>query len=111
MRQKRDTEGLADLRPNSSMNLTYQAYFEALLTTDQNGQQHATDKAAVVKYIRRRERRKRAEENKQNHQISDDVLEKVFHMITHDKNLFFFLILANSRTYGKNRRYGYYIRK
>ena len=62
------------------MNPTYQAYFEALLTTDQNVQQHPTDKAAVVKYIRRRERRKRAEENKKNRQISEDVLEKVFHL-------------------------------
>lgn len=78
MRQKRDNGGLADLRPNSGMNQTYQAYFEALLTTDPNEQQHSTDKAAVVKYIRRRERRKRAEQNKKNHEISEDVLEKVF---------------------------------
>ncbi|UJR25433.1 hypothetical protein I4U23_006780 [Adineta vaga] len=76
MKQKRDTEGLADLRPNSGMNLTYQAYFEALLTTDKNEQQHPSDKAAVIKYIRRRERRKRAEENKKNHELTDDVLEK-----------------------------------
>jgi hypothetical protein len=80
LRQKHDVNGLADLRPNSGMNPTYQAYFEALLTTDQNEQQHPTDKAAVVKYIRRRERRKRAEENKKNRQITDDVLEKVFHL-------------------------------
>jgi hypothetical protein len=78
MRQKREGDALADIRPNSSMNHTYQAYFGALLTNDKNGQQHATDKAAVVKYIRRRERRKRAEENKKNHEISDDILEKVF---------------------------------
>ena len=78
MRQKHDNEGLADLRPNTSMNQTYQAYFEALLTPNSNDQQHSTDKAAVVKYIRRRERRKRAEENKKNHQVSEDVLEKVF---------------------------------
>ena len=77
MRQKRDFEGLADLRPNSGMNPRYQAYFEALLTTDQNQQQHPSDKAAVIKYIRRRERRKRAEENKKNHQLTDDILEKV----------------------------------
>lgn len=76
MRQKRDPEGHADLRPNSGMNQTYQAYFEALLTPEHNTQQHPTDKAAVVKYIRRRERRKRAEENKKNHQLSEDVLEK-----------------------------------
>ncbi|CAF0785681.1 unnamed protein product [Adineta steineri] len=76
LKQKRNNEGLADLRPNSSMNVTYQAYFEALLTTNKNEQQHPTDKAAVVKYIRRRERRKRAEENKKNHQLTDDVLEK-----------------------------------
>jgi hypothetical protein len=78
MRQKHDHVGLADLRPNSSINHTYQAYFAALLTPGENEQQHPTDKAAVVKYIRRRERRKRAEENKTNHQLSDDVLEKVF---------------------------------
>ena len=77
MKQKRDTEGLADLRPNSGMNLTYQAYFEALLTTDKNDSQHPSDKAAVIKYIRGRERRKRAAENKKNHQLTDDVLEKV----------------------------------
>ncbi len=78
MRQKHDNKGLADLRPNSGMNHIYQGYFEALLTSDQNTQQHSTDKAAVVKYIRRRERRKRAEENKKNLQISDDILEKVY---------------------------------
>jgi hypothetical protein len=78
MRQKRDSDNLADIRPNSSMNHTYQAYFAALLTTDNNSQQHSTDKAAVVKYIRRRERRKRAEENKKNYEITDDILEKVF---------------------------------
>ncbi|CAF1466757.1 unnamed protein product [Adineta ricciae] len=76
MKQKRDTEGLADLRPNSGMNPTYQAYFEALLTTDKNDSQHPSDKAAVIKYIRGRERRKRAAENKKNHQLTDDVLEK-----------------------------------
>lgn len=87
MKQKRDTEGLADLRPNSSMNMTYQAYFEALLTKDNNEQQHPSDKAAVVKYIRRRERRKRAEENKKNHQITDDVLEKVRHRVGCDTHV------------------------
>jgi hypothetical protein len=59
------------------MNTKYQAHFQSLLSSNQNDQQHPTDKAAVVKYIRRRERRKRAEENKRNHQLSDDVLEKV----------------------------------
>lgn len=77
MRQKRDPQGLADLRPNSSMNPTYQAYFEALLTTNSDEQQSSTDKAAVVKYIRRRERRKRAEENQKNHQLTEEILEKV----------------------------------
>ena len=77
LRQKHDVNGLADLRSNSSMNPTYQAYFEALLVKDDNQQQHPTDKAAVVKYIRRRERRKRAEENKDAHQLTDDVIEKV----------------------------------
>lgn len=78
MRQKRDFEGLADLRPNSGMNTTYQAHFEALLAPDQNQQQHSSDKAAVIKYIRRRERRKRADENRKNYQLSDEILEKVF---------------------------------
>jgi hypothetical protein len=78
MRQKRDFEGLADLRPNSGMNPTYQAYFEALLTPDKSQQQHPSDKAAVVKYIRRRERRKRAEQNRKNNELTNDVLEKVF---------------------------------
>jgi hypothetical protein len=78
MRQKRDITGLADLRPNTGMNTTYQAYFEALLTTDQNQQQHPSDKAAVIKYIRRRERRKRAEQNRKNNEVTGDVLVKVF---------------------------------
>src|SRR5690348_10936632 len=60
LRQKRDIQGLADLRPNSGMNPTYQAYFEALLAPNQNQNQHPSDRAAVIKYIRRRERRKRA---------------------------------------------------
>lgn len=78
LRQKRDVEGLADLRPNSGMNTTYQAYFEALLAPDQNQEQHPTDKAAVIKYIRRRERRRRAEENRESRQLTDETLEKVF---------------------------------
>ena len=78
MRQKRDNEALADLRPNSGMNTTYQAYFEALLAPDQNQQQHASDKAAVIKYIRRRERRRRAEENRKNHELTTDIIEKVY---------------------------------
>ena len=77
LRQKRDVEGLADLRPNSGMNTTYQAYFEALLTPNQNQQQHPSDKAAVIRYIRRRERRKRADENRQNRELTDEILEKV----------------------------------
>jgi hypothetical protein len=81
MRQKRDIEGLADLRPNYGMNTTYQAYFEALLTPDKNQQQHPSDKAAVIKYIRRRERRKRAEANRKNHELSNDILEKVFEIL------------------------------
>lgn len=76
MRQKRDIEGLADLRPNSGMNPTYQAYFEALLVPNENSSQHPSDKAAVIKYIRRRERRRRAEENRKNNSMTDDVLEK-----------------------------------
>jgi hypothetical protein len=75
-REKRDPEGLADLRPNSGMNTTYQAYFEALLVPDQN--QHPSDKAAVIKYIRRRERRRRAEENRKNHELTTDIIEKVY---------------------------------
>lgn len=78
MRQKHDRERLADLRPNSSMNATYQAYFEALLVPDQNQQQHPTDKAAVIKYIRRRERKKRAEENRKGTRSSVGTLQKVY---------------------------------
>jgi hypothetical protein len=77
VRQKRDVDGLADLRPNTGMNTRYHAYFEALLTTDQNQQQHPSDKAAVIKYIRRRERRKRAEQNRKNNEVTGDVLVKV----------------------------------
>lgn len=79
LRQKRDTEGLSDLHPDAGMNATYQAYFEALLTPDQNQQQHPSDKAAVIRYIRRRERRRRAEENRKNNPLSAEKLEKVFH--------------------------------
>lgn len=77
LKQKHDIHGLADLRPNSSMNPTYQAHFEALLVNNSNQQQHPSDKAAVVKYIRRRERRKRAEENKKNYHLTEDKLEQV----------------------------------
>ncbi|CAF0969870.1 unnamed protein product [Rotaria sordida] len=76
LRQKHDIRGLADLRPNSGMNATYQAYFEALLTPNQNQQQHPSDKAAVIKYIRRRERQRRAEENRKTCALSADVFEK-----------------------------------
>ncbi|CAF2085952.1 unnamed protein product [Rotaria magnacalcarata] len=76
LQQKRDIQGLADLRPNSGMNTTYQAYFEALLTHDANQQQHPSDKGAVIKYIRRRERRKRAETNRKNNELSSDILQK-----------------------------------
>jgi hypothetical protein len=90
MRQKRDFEGLADLRPNSGMNTQYQAYFEALLTTDTNQQRHPSDKAAVIKYIRRRERRKRAEANRKNHELTNDVLEQVWkNFYQYKKTLFF----------------------
>ncbi|CAF3364182.1 unnamed protein product [Rotaria socialis] len=76
LRQKRDTQALADLTPDSGMNATYQAYFEALLTHDANQQQHPSDKIAVIKYIRRRERRKRAETNRKNNELSSDILQK-----------------------------------
>ncbi|CAF2317264.1 unnamed protein product [Rotaria sp. Silwood2] len=76
MRRKRDIDETFEIRSSSTTSSTYQAYFEALLSTDQNNEQHPTDKAAVLKYLRRRERRKRAEENKKNHQLSDDILEK-----------------------------------
>jgi hypothetical protein len=55
------------------MSSIYQAYFEKLLIEQRN----STDKAAVVKYIRRRERRKRAEENKATRALAGDTLEKV----------------------------------
>ena len=77
LRQKKDVDRLADLRPNSSLNPTYQAYFEALLTPSPTEQQHPTDRAAVVKYIRRRERRRRAEANRKTFEVSEDILEKV----------------------------------
>jgi hypothetical protein len=109
MRQKRDVQGLADLHENSGMNPTYQAYFEALLVPNQNQQQHPSDKAAVVKYIRRRERRKRAEANRKNHALTDDTLEKVFR-IFNEKYFTFFYFLANNRNYRKNGRNGCEIR-
>jgi hypothetical protein len=100
MRQKRDIQGLADLRPNSGMNTRYQAYFEALLTTNQNQQQHPSDKAAVIKYIRRRERRKRAEENRKNHQLTDDILEQVWKISSIQQN-FIFSFSKNPKFSGK----------
>lgn len=42
-----------------------------------NDQQHPSDRAAVIKYLRKRERRKRAEENRKNFELNDDVLERV----------------------------------
>lgn len=92
LRQKRDVEGLADLRPNSGMNTTYQAYFEALLAPDQNQEQHPTDKAAVVKYIRRRERRRRADENRESRQLTEEIVEKVFHTFRSSDHSSFFLL-------------------
>lgn len=104
MRQKRDQQGLADLQPNAGMNPTYQAYFEALLVP-KSDEQNPTDKAAVVKYIRRRERRKRAEENQKNNQLTEEVLEKVHRAasLILPESLF----SANSRIDGKNGRNGY----
>jgi len=95
MRQKRDFDGLADLRPNSGMNTTYQAYFEALLAPNNNQQQqqHPSDKAAVIKYIRRRERRKRAEENRKNNELTNDILEKVLKILIYKKLNFLFIYL------------------
>ena len=77
MRHKHDGEGSHNPRVDSAMDPTYQAHFDALLADETKSQQQATDKAAVVKYIRRRERRKRADENKKNHEMSDDILERV----------------------------------
>ncbi|CAF3132372.1 unnamed protein product [Rotaria socialis] len=65
-----------NMRLDSAVNPKYQAYFEELLSSNENDSQHPTDKAAVLKYIRRRERQKRAEENKKNHELSEDILEK-----------------------------------
>ena len=106
MRQKQSGDALADIRPNSGMNHTYQAYFEALLAPNNNDQQHSTDKAAVVKYIRRRERRRRAEENRKSYEITNDVLEKVFSKKNYMCNVPL-LCLANSRINGENGRCGY----
>jgi hypothetical protein len=86
------------------MNTIYQAYFGALLTSDQNPQQHPSDKAAVIKYIRRRERRTRAEKNRTKSDISDDVFEKVvenFQIKITFLGLFYYY-LANSRINRKN---------
>ena len=110
MRHKHDGEGQLDPRVDSAMNPTYQAHFDALLAQETNTQQHATDKAAVVKYIRRRERRKRAEENKKNYELADDVLERVsLHHFTcslTSVSLFLFLV-ANGRPDAEDRRYGH----
>jgi len=106
MRQKRDIEGLADLRPNSGMNPTYQAYFEALLVPNENSSQHPSDKAAVIKYIRRRERRRRAEENRKDNPITDDVLERVIiYFVNQRKSIF--LCLENNGNSRENRWYGH----
>ena len=48
-----------------------------LLKSKTNSQQHPSDRAAVIKYLRKRERRKRAEENRKNITMTDDILEKV----------------------------------
>lgn len=79
MKRKQDNNSQSDSRSNSSMSSTYQAHLEALITSDENDPQHPLDKAAVLKYIRRRERRKRAEENKKKFEVSNDVLEQVCH--------------------------------
>ncbi|CAF0863630.1 unnamed protein product [Didymodactylos carnosus] len=73
MKQKRDA--LDTGRPDAELDPIYQAYFEALLADDKS-HQHPTDKAAVVKYIRRRERRKRAEENRKHYEMTDAILEQ-----------------------------------
>ncbi|CAF2051201.1 unnamed protein product [Rotaria magnacalcarata] len=77
MHRKSETaDGRCNMRLNSAVSPKYQAYFEALLSSDENDSQHPTDKAAVLKYIRRRERQKCAEENKKNHELSEDIREK-----------------------------------
>jgi hypothetical protein len=78
LREKHNGTGLVDRQSNSAAsNPTYQAYFEALLTETPNQQRHESDRTAVIKYIRRRERRKRADENRKSYQLTDDALEKV----------------------------------
>ena len=106
-RQKQDVEGLADLRPNSSINPTYQAYFEALLTPNQTDQ-HPSDRAAVIKYIRRRERRRRADENRQTYELSDDILEKVETSAGSSGAILLFVSFcsANCCVDGENGRHG-----
>ena len=112
LQQKYGIEGLADLDPSSGMNTTYQAYFRTLLTPDQNRQQHSTDKAAVAKYIRRRERRKRAEENKQTYELTDDILERVCASLNNDILIYSFsFYLANSGNNRKNGWHGHQVRK
>jgi len=75
------------------MNTIYQAYFGALLISDQNLQQHPTDKAAVIKYIRRRERRTRAEKNRTKSEASDDVFEKVLENFSNKNNSSWLVLL------------------
>lgn len=67
------------------MSPTYEAYFQALVSPNQNTNQHPTDRAAVAKYIRQRDRRKRAENVKKSQEISSDILEKVFSQIKNIK--------------------------
>ena len=53
-------------------------YLESLVATPKGtGQPHPSDRAAVIKYLRKRERRKRAEENRKTFEMTDDALERV----------------------------------
>lgn len=87
-------------------------HFDGLFPTlNSNDQQHPSDRAAVIKYLRKRERRKRAEENRKNFEITDDVLERVkYDFLCRSSNIFFFLLAAKNRNHREKRRDGGEIR-
>ena len=79
LQQKRTgDETPSDFRSDSQSNQSYEIYFESLLSTNNGSDcQHPSDRAAVIKYLRKRERRKRAEEYRKSYQLTNDALEKV----------------------------------
>lgn len=86
-------------------------YSDGLFSTlNSNEQQHPSDRAAVIKYLRKRERRKRAEENRKNFELNDDVLERVKRFRLGSSNIFRFFFIAKNRNYREKRRNGGEIR-